>query len=151
CRNGAARAACLDSNMHSRPLSIVGCLLLLAGPMRAADDLKPKSRDSTEAEFFENRVRPILAENCTSCHVPKKQMGGLRLDSGEGITKGGDNGPVVKPGDPGNSRIIQAIVQSGDLKMPPKKKLSGEAIETLTIWVRRGAKWPQTVQQSVPE
>src|SRR5262249_61819977 len=99
-------------------------------------DVKPTSPPSTEPDCLENRVPPIHAENCISCHGPKKQMGGLRLDSGEGITKGGDNGPVVKPGDPGNSRIIQATVQSGDLKMPPKKKVSGEAIETLTIWVR---------------
>jgi hypothetical protein len=69
-------------------------------------------------------------------------MGGLRLDSGEAITKGGEDGQVVKPGDPKNSLLIQAIRQAGELKMPPKSKLAPEEIEALTAWVRQGAKWP---------
>src|SRR5205807_861393 len=70
--------------------------------------------------------------------------GGLRLDSGESLRRGGDDGPVVKAGDPDNSLLIQAIRQTGDLKMPPKKRLPAEAIETLAIWIKNGAVWPQT-------
>jgi hypothetical protein len=107
-----------------------------------ADEAKPKAATASNVEFFERRVRPILSENCFSCHGPKKQMGGLRLDSGEAVRKGGDDGPVVKAGDPDNSLLIQAIRQSGDLKMPPKKKLPDEAILALTIWIKNGAVWP---------
>ena len=55
-------------------------------------------RSSTQAareHFFEQNVRPLLAENCYSCHGDKKQKGGLRLDSLEAILKGGESGPAV--------------------------------------------------------
>ena len=50
--------------------------------------------------FFEQNVRPLLAENCYSCHGEKKQKGGLRLDSLEAILKGGESGPAVVAGKP---------------------------------------------------
>jgi hypothetical protein len=106
----------------------------------------PKARPVTpqEAEFFESRIRPVLTENCFGCHGQAKQKAGLRLDSLQALLQGGDNGPVVLPGDPENSRLILAIRYSGELKMPPKGKLPPPAVEALTTWVRMGAPWPQT-------
>src|SRR5579885_3371663 len=95
-----------------------------------------------QAEFFERRVRPVLAENCFSCHGPKKQMGGLRLDSRSAILKGGDSGPAVLPGDPEKSLLVRAVRRSGDLKMPPKNPLKPDAIEAVAAWVKSGAPWP---------
>src|SRR5262249_34319110 len=118
---------------------LIGCLLAIMGCARGADDSKSRVPTTAGDEFFETRVRPILAEKCISCHGPKKQMGGLRLDSGDAIAKGGDDGQVVRSGDPENSLLIQAIRQSGELKMPPKSKLAQEEIEALTTWVRQGA------------
>jgi hypothetical protein len=69
-------------------------------------------------------------------------MGGLRLDSRAALMKGGDNGPVVKPGEPEKSLLVEAIRRTGELKMPPKKPLAPEMVEALTIWVNRGAPWP---------
>src|SRR3954453_11761252 len=90
---------------------------------------------STEqAEFFEKHVRPILAENCLSCHGPKKQMSGLRLDSREAVLTGGDNGPAVRPGDPDNSPLLQAVRYQGERKMPPKKRLAPAHVEVLAAW-----------------
>jgi hypothetical protein len=133
-------------------ISLIGaCLFALHCEARGADDPKLIPQRQTAEDFFESRVRPILAENCTSCHGAKKQMGGLRLDSREAVAKGGENGPVVNPGDPENSRLIQAIHQTGELKMPPKKKLPAEAVDTITSWVRQGAKWPRTGQTSAAE
>jgi hypothetical protein len=130
---------------------ILGSVLLITGGVQGRDPLLSQVQTPADAEFFEKRVRPIFAENCTSCHGPKKQMGGLRLDSGEAVSKGGDDGPVVKPGDPQNSRLIQAIRQIGELKMPPKKKLPAEAIDILTAWVLEGAKWHRTERSSAAE
>jgi hypothetical protein len=97
---------------------------------------------SLAEQEFERHVRPLLVEHCQRCHGAKKQMGGLRLDSREAILKGGDNGPVVKPGDPAGSRLIQAIRHEGDLKMPPKSKLPLSAVAALTAWVKAGVPWP---------
>src|SRR5437870_13200777 len=82
-----------------------------------------------QAEFFEKQVRPVLVENCLSCHGPEKQKAELRLDSRKTLLQGAETGPVVKPGDPENSPLVQAIRYKGDIKMPPKGKLKPQAIE----------------------
>jgi len=82
-----------------------------------------------------------LAENCYSCHGGKKQKGGLRLDSQEAILKGGEAGPAVVPGEPDESRLVEAIQYQG-LEMPPTGKLAPEKIAVLTRWVSLGAPWP---------
>src|SRR5437870_3347961 len=95
-----------------------------------------------QAEFFEKQVRPVLVENCFGCHGPEKQKAGLRLDSRQSVLKGADDGPVVKSGDPDNSRLVQAIRYGADIKMPPKGKLKPQATEALTTWIRMGVPWP---------
>ena len=97
--------------------------------------------------FFESRIRPLLAENCFECHSAraKKLKGGLLVDSRAGMIKGGDTGPVISPGDPDASLLIQAVRHTDkDLAMPPKKKLLPEEIADLEKWVRIGAPDPRT-------
>src|SRR5258706_4487425 len=62
-------------------------------------------------EYFETLVRPVLASNCYDCHAEEK-MGGLRLDSREGLLKGGRSRPAVAPGEPEKSLLIQAVRQT---------------------------------------
>jgi hypothetical protein len=115
--------------------------VLLASEVRAAET-KPAAITPEQEQFFESRVRPILAEKCFKCHGSKKEMGGLRLDSSDRLRKGGDSGVTLKPGDPDNSLLIQAIRRSGEVKMPPGQPLSPEAVTALTTWVKMGAPWP---------
>jgi hypothetical protein len=99
---------------------------------------------SPEAELFEAKVRPVLAEHCWSCHGPKKKMAGLRLDSRKALLEGGDNGAVVKPGDPDNSPLIRAVRRTDRVKMPPQTKLPPDAVDALAAWVKAGVPWPET-------
>jgi len=92
-------------------------------------------------QFFEQNVRPLLAQNCYSCHGDRKQKGGLRLDSLESILKGGDSGPAVVPGKPEESLLVEAINYQ-ELEMPPTGKLSPEKVAVLTRWISLGAPWP---------
>lgn len=86
---------------QSRTVRYWFSLILLAAPMlRAADPV----------EFFEMRVRPVLAKTCYSCHTASA-MGGTQLDSREHVLKGGKSGPAATPGDPNNSVLIQAVRQ----------------------------------------
>jgi hypothetical protein len=94
-------------------------------------------------EFFESKVRPVLAEHCFSCHGPDKQKGGLRLDSRAALLKGAGGEPVIALGDPNGSVLVKAVRHDGDIKMPPKQKLSAAAIDALTAWVKMGAPWPE--------
>jgi len=85
-----------------------------------------------QLEFFENRIRPVLAENCYKCHSQQaeKVKGGLLLDTRDGVLKGGDTGP--------------AIVPDADLQMPPKgNNLPDNAIADLEAWVKMGAPDPR--------
>jgi cytochrome c553 len=92
--------------------------------------------------FFESKVRPVLVEHCFRCHGTAKQKGGLRLDSRAAILTGGDRGPVVVPGAPEKSRLIQAVrYDDPDLKMPPSKKLDVQQVANLSRWVKLGAPW----------
>jgi cytochrome c553 len=118
---------------------IVLVLLILgvAAPARAADP------SAEGVEFFEKRIRPLLADNCFRCHSrDTKQKAHLRLDSRTAMLKGGDNGPALKPGEPDNSLIIKAVRFTGAIKMPKNSKMSDEAIADLTAWVKMGAPWP---------
>jgi mono/diheme cytochrome c family protein len=94
-----------------------------------------------DADFFENKVRPILANSCYECHDDTAK-GGLRVDSKAAFEKGGKHGPVIVPGDPDKSLLIEAVRQTGELKMPKGGKLNPEQVATLIEWVKMGAKWP---------
>jgi hypothetical protein len=100
-------------------------------------------------EFFESKVRPVLAEHCFSCHGPEKQRAGLRLDSKAAALHGGDDGPVLDPGHPEKSLLIKAIRHDGDTKMPPKGKLPAGIIDDLSTWVKLGAVWPDNGSAAV--
>ena len=93
------------------------------------------------ARFFENEVRPLLAENCFQCHADEKQKGDLRLDSLAKMLTGGESGAAVVPGKPEESLLIQAV-RYESFEMPPEKKLSDAQIQILTEWIRMGAPWP---------
>jgi mono/diheme cytochrome c family protein len=95
-------------------------------------------------DFFEVKVRPVLANNCFGCHT-NTAMGGLRLDSAEALSKGGKRGPAVVAGDPEKSLLIQAIRHTNaDMKMPMGNKLKDAEIQDLTEWVKAGAPWPKS-------
>ncbi len=115
--------------------------LFLAGISSAtAQEKKPTP---AAIQFFETKVRPILAENCFECHGAKKQKRDLRLDSLAAMLEGGDNGPAIVPGHPEKSLLVKAINHDGDVKMPSKgKKLPREQIDALTQWIKMGAPWP---------
>src|SRR5262245_35678982 len=83
----------------------------------------PAAPPAEGVEFFESKVRPLLVEHCQSCHGPKRQQAGLRLDTRADFLKGGDTGPVVKPGKPDESPLVRAVRHTGDVKMPPKGRL----------------------------
>ena len=100
-----------------------------------------------QIEFFEKHVRPVLAENCYSCHseTAEKLKGSLKLDTPAAVLRGGTSGPILIPGDPERSLLVKAIRYSDpDLQMPPKgKKLPPEIIANLESWVKMGAPMPE--------
>ncbi|MCM8542358.1 MAG: DUF1553 domain-containing protein, partial [Lentisphaeraceae bacterium] len=95
-------------------------------------------------QFYQDKIKPIFEANCTKCHGEKKQKGGLRLDSVEGILAGGETEKLFVAGQPGSSFIIEAVNRTDeDMAMPPKNALPQKEIDLLTTWIRMGAPMPK--------
>ncbi|MFN0170818.1 MAG: PSD1 and planctomycete cytochrome C domain-containing protein [Bryobacteraceae bacterium] len=100
-------------------------------------------------EYFETKVRPLLAGQCYGCHA-EMNTAGLRLDSRQALLKGGNHGPAIVPGDPEKSILIQVLRHAHEsIKMPPKGPLSKDQVESIADWVREGAYWPEAAKASV--
>src|SRR5947199_6382062 len=119
--------------MLSKKIRLTGLFLA------ALSSLQAQSVPAASPDFFENKIRPVLANQCYSCHTGS-QLGGLRLDSREAMLKGGKSGPALAPGDPDSSLLVRAVRQTGDkLKMPMGGKLKDAEIEDLAAWGKAGA------------
>jgi cytochrome c553 len=119
-------------------LPLVFALAAVAG-VRWAGAAEP-----VDGEFFEKRVRPVLAARCYGCHSDRAgpPKGGLRVDSRAGLLKGGDTGPAIVPGQPNESLLIDAVNYGELYQMPPKSRLPAEELAILTRWIEGGAPWP---------
>lgn len=97
--------------------------------------------------FFESKIRPILADHCYECHSAEagKSKGGLRVDDRDSLLRGGDTGPAVVPGKPGESLLLVSMEHSDpDLVMPPEKpRLSDAVLEDFRKWITEGAADPR--------
>jgi mono/diheme cytochrome c family protein len=106
------------------------------------------SRAAADLDFFEKRIRPVLADRCYECHSAraKKLQSGLRLDTRDGMLQGGESGrPAVVPGDAERSQLVRALRWTDEhLQMPPKKKLSDTQMADFITWINAGAPDPRT-------
>ena len=97
--------------------------------------------DHAKIEFFEEKIRPVLARNCYECHSAKakKLKADSYLDRKAGWAKGGESGPALTPGKPAESLLLSAIrYEDNDLRMPPDKKLSKEVVADFEKWIAMG-------------
>jgi hypothetical protein len=95
-----------------------------------------------EAEFFEREIRPLLLENCGTCHGAEKSKAGLQVTSRKARMEGGESGPALVPGLPARSLLIEAVRQGDELRIPPGRRLRDDQIIALERWVAAGAPWP---------
>lgn len=114
-------------------LLCLALLCLIAGIPLAAEE-----PSADQLRFFEEKVRPLIAENCFECHSEKKQQGDVRLDRRDTVFP-----HLIVAGQPDQSRLLQVLkYDPNDTRMPPKAKLSQDKIDLLTEWVKQGAPWP---------
>jgi mono/diheme cytochrome c family protein len=116
-----------------RPTLLRAVLALLPAPLAAAAPVD-YSRD----------VQPLLRERCVACHGPLKQKGGLRLDAGSLVRRGGKHGPAVVPGQSAVSRLIARVADPDEAtRMPPEgATLTAAQVDLLRAWIDAGAASP---------
>ena len=109
----------------------------------------PEAPGQDRIDFFEKKIRPVLAERCYQCHSAEAArtgvlMGKLQLDTREGVQQGGSRGPAVVPGQPDQSMLIEALKYTNrNLQMPPGGKLPDSVITDFVQWVALGAPDPR--------
>ena len=103
--------------------------------------------DPATPAYYTEQVRPILVQKCGKCHLTMNHKGGLSLETKASTMKGGRDGAVIVPGDPGKSLLIKLIRHEGPANdpkpMPPKSpRISDAEIAVITQWIKAGAVMP---------
>jgi len=118
-------------------------------PAESPADEAAVSFSPDDLQFFETKVRPLLAEHCYECHGAEKQKGELRLDSRQAILLGGESGAAAVPRKPAESQLLQAV-RYESFEMPPSGKLPDEQVRILEEWIQRGIIWPESDSTTTP-
>jgi WD40 repeat protein len=132
--------------------------IAIAIPLRAAENavqpLPVKEVKRKNAIDFEKEILPILKANCLACHNQTSSKGDLVLETPQTMRKGGESGPAVTPGKPGESLLFQQASHQKRPLMPPKDNkvaasdLKPEELGLLKLWIEQGAKGE--VRTSIP-
>ena len=100
--------------------------LLAAAPLFGGDDANA---------LWAGGVQALLDRHCVKCHGPLEKKNGLELDTVEAVLKGNEDGAIVVPGKPDESRLFTAFAPDADPHMPPKKQLSEHEIAQVRTWI----------------
>jgi cytochrome c len=105
-----------------------------------------RQSSSSRAPDFQKEIVPILRV-CVRCHNADLAEGGLRLDTRDGLRKGGTSGRAVVPGSSASSLIVRRLEDSDPLRRMPQIRdpLPANQIELIRRWIDAGANWPAGV------
>ncbi len=102
---------------------------------------------TAKAVDFNRDIRPILSDNCFTCHGPddKQRQANLRLDINEGLSADRGGYRIISSGDASKSRLFQRIsAEDKAARMPPPwlgRTLTDQQIELIRRWIDQGAQW----------
>ncbi|TWT94593.1 PSD1 and planctomycete cytochrome C domain-containing protein [Stieleria varia] len=94
---------------------------------------------------YQRHIKPLLATKCYSCHGALKAESELRLETKALMLSGGDSGPALVDGDPGESLIWIRVNESEDSRMPPAESgspLTAAELDLLKRWIEQDAPAP---------
>ena len=112
----------------------------------AADE--PPQPTPEHLEFVRSKVVPLLQARCFECHKDAKSLkGGLSLGGRKAMLTGGDSGPVIVPGKPDESLLMEAV-RYESFEMPPRSKMPEAEIAILERWIAEGAHWPEELESA---
>ncbi len=110
-------------------------------PAQETKDPEPPAEDPKPVQTlsYDRDVQPIMQRACAGCHGRMRKRGGVDLSTLAAVRRGGDNGPILKPGKPDDSAIYESITAG---RMPPKMPEAVTPAERRLIrdWIAAGAK-----------
>jgi mono/diheme cytochrome c family protein len=100
----------------------------------------PPTPAAASAPSYANDIAPIIQANCIGCHDVGGH-GGWNASSYEQMMNTGRNKPLIVPGNPATSLMIQKLTGKEKIGsgMPPFGPLTQQEIDLLTRWVAAGA------------
>ncbi|NNC93719.1 MAG: c-type cytochrome, partial [Acidimicrobiia bacterium] len=124
----------LTDSQISSLVSFIRTLEVPAEPPAGATTTttQPPATDAS----FESDVLPIFQASCESCHGG---LGGWSSDSYTAVMTTGNSAPVVLPGDPDGSLLVQLLQHPGGRLMPPGRALPADQIQAVVDWIAGGA------------
>jgi mono/diheme cytochrome c family protein len=131
-----ATEAALSTPTESLPTTLPAPTeTLVAVP--ATETAVPPTEAPAVSVSFANDIMPIFQNSCFECHGVRQVKEGLDMQTHESIMAGSFNGPVVIPGNAGESLLVQLVVQG---EMPNRgPKLTAEQIQIIRDWINAGA------------
>src|SRR5436309_60440 len=96
-----------------------------------------------EPPSYAKHIRPFFVKYCLECHNAKTEKRGLNLETYKSLQEGSDLGPVIAPGKPNESKLVQLLEAPADKRMPPKtakRHPAKDEIAKVRAWVAAGAK-----------
>jgi mono/diheme cytochrome c family protein len=114
--------------------------ILISAAWAAAFAATPNAAIAPVPKRFAS-IAPIFKNHCIACHAGKNASGGIRLDSYEGLMKGGEHGKVIVKNKPESSKLIKLVKGSAKPIMPPSPpRLTSAEIKAISDWIKAGAK-----------
>jgi len=97
---------------------------------------------------FAKDIQPVLEKSCVKCHSGEKPKSKYKMDTREGVIKGGESGDAaIIPGKSDKSPLVHYVADLVvDMEMPPTDKrdkypaLTKEQIGLVRAWIDQGAK-----------
>src|SRR5438067_9523226 len=140
------RAAATLAALLSAPSLLVW---LAAGSPGSA--LEPQTEPPTSPPTYTGQVEPVLRQKCFPCHSSASKMGGLVMESYEGLIKGGGHGPVIVPGKSSESRVVLMLEGKVQPRMPfGQDPLPAADIAAIKAWIDAGALGPAPGEAIAP-
>lgn len=120
----------------------LGCALGLVILFHTSGAITASASDAG-TPTFSTQIAPILQKNCLACHSSSAKMGGLVMETFDGLMKGGAHGQAIVPGKADDSRLVQML----EGKVQPRMPFGGEPlpdadIATIKAWINAGARGP---------
>jgi hypothetical protein len=132
---------CATIGLATIGLATILCLTNVSTAQEELADKLPAQTDEGIA-FYNEKIKPILAEHCAGCHVddPGSLEGGIGLTGRISLLRGGHSGPAVDLKSPEKSLLLLAVKYEV-IKMPPDEQLPQEQVEDIKRWIEMGIPW----------